>query len=215
MDRPPVQPAQERRQTLVHVWVIAVLALLAAVLLAGRVVSASQRDTYTPVAQMQLLVVAVMACVLSFGAVLTATRSPRWTAWFLGGALLLELVLGGMGARIPFAVAPVLICALVLVLGPILRRESEPDVDYTRARTVVAVVSVALMAPIGLFYVGIGALVPAYVVPFAMLIYLLLLAGTIRLAAQRRWWAAVGPVAAVIIWSVGLWASEVFLGWTA
>ncbi len=215
MDGPAAQPAQERRQTLVRTWVIAVLALVAAGLLAARVVSASQRDTFTTGAQMQLLVAAVLACVLSLGAFLTAARSPRWTAWFLGAALLLELVLGLMGARIPLAVAPVLLCALVLVLGPILRRESEPGVDYTRARTVVAVVSVVLMAPIGLFYAGTGLLVPEYIVPVAVLIYLLLLAGTVWLAVRRHWWAAAGPVLAVIIWFGGLWAGEVYFGWTA
>ncbi len=191
------------------------LALLAAVMLLLRLGSAARRDTLLDSVRVELGTLAAVGALLAAAAVVTAARSERWTAWLLGGALLLELLLSWMEALVPLVVVPPLVAALVLVLGPVLRREHEPGVDYSRARGVVAVVSVALMAPIALFYTVLGLLVPEWAVPLGWAIYLGLLLVTIRLALRRSWWAAAGPVLALTTWFVGLTVGEQVLGWTA
>lgn len=191
------------------------LALLATLLLVLRVVSLAQRDTILVNVRIQLGVLAVIAVVLAAGAAVAAPRSERWTAWFLGGALLLELLLGLLGVRVPLIVAPPLLAALALVLVPILRREGQPGVDYSRGHTVVAVVSVTLMVPIGFFTLLLAALVPAYAVLVGLSVFGGLAVLTHVLADRRTWWVAAGPVLAITFLIGGLWVGDYFLGWTA
>lgn len=194
---------------------VVALSLLAAALLALRAASESQRDTILASVRVQYVVIAVVAAVLAAAAAWAASRSESLTAKLLGGALFLELLLSWLEVRVPLVVALPLLVALAVVLVPMLRREGEPGVDYSQGRTTVAVTSVALMVPIGLFYFSVGMLVPEYAVPVAWLIWIVLFLGTLWLAVRRSWWAAAGPTLAVMIWVGGLLAGEVFLGWTA
>lgn len=191
------------------------LALLSGGLLVLRFLSAAQRDTVLFRVQVELMAVALLGAALALAAAVTVARSERWTAWLLGAALLMELVLSLMEALVPLVVVPPLVGALGLVLVPILRREGELGVDYSRARAVVAGVSLVLMVLMALPYQALVVLVSEEVMVAGQVSYLVLLAGTVWLVIRRSWWAAAGPVLAVALWFGGLSAGEHFLGWTA
>lgn len=193
-----------------------VLAVLAAALLVVAAVVEAQRETIRVDIRVWELVLAGVGAALAIGAAAAARHSARLTGWLLGGALHLALIFSVMANFVrSFGIVVLLLAALSLVLAPILRREGEPGVDYSRGHTAVGVVAVTLMLLIGPFYFGIGLLAPEELVPVAMVAYLLMLVGTAWLAIRQSWWAAAGPVLAVSLWYGVLSVGEYFFGWTA
>lgn len=192
----------------------ALLALLGAALLALGIADMVQNDALLVSARVEQAVVGGVAVAAALATAAVARLSERWTAWLLGLGLLLSLGYSWLDEAPPVAALPLLV-ALVLVLRPISAREAEPGVDYSTSHTAVSIVSVVLMVPIGLFYAALALLVPGWAIAVGQSLYVVLLVATLWLAVRRSYWAAAGPVLAVTIWFVGLWAGETLLGWTA
>lgn len=90
-----------------------------------------------------------------------------------------------------------------------------PRPPRTVGRTVVAVVGLLLMLPVGFFYLTSGLVVPGpwLLVLWALLLALLLAAA--HLARRRSWWVPAVPAAAFALWVVVLSLGEQLLGWQA
>lgn len=192
---------------------VIVLALFAAAVFVGRGITVWQDDTLLPRYWMEGIVLAAVASLLAAGAVPAATRSMRWTAGPLGAALVIELWLSWTTETPPVALLP-LAAALGVVLAPVRQRERD-GVDYSRARAVLATASLVLMVPIGFYYLVSPLLFPPAAALGLVLVYAVLLAGTVRLAWRRSWWVLAGPVLATTIFFTLAWVAERFLGWSA
>ncbi len=190
------------------------LAVLAAVLVGLGVVGAVQSDAIQVSVRVQQAVAGSLAVAASLGAAGAARRSQRLTGWLLGLGLVLALVFSTLDEAPPVA-APPLLVALVLVLKPMMARGEESGAAASTGRVAVSVVSMALMLPIGLFYLAAGLIVPAYAASVAHVLYLVLLAWTTWHALRPSFWAAAGPVLAVMLWIGGAWAADYFFDWTA
>lgn len=90
-----------------------------------------------------------------------------------------------------------------------------PRPPRTVARTVVAVVGLLLMLPVGFFYLTSGLVVPGpwLVVLWALFVVLLLTA--VQLARRRSWWVPAVPAAAFALWLLVLSLGGQLLGWQA
>lgn len=191
------------------------LALLSAALLAVRAVDEALDDSVRMPYRVTETVMASAAVLCALGAAAALRWSEKWAAWLLGAALVLEVLLGYFEAPWPLVVVPPLLVALALVLLPVLRRESEPGVDYSTGHTVASTLSLALMVPIAFFYLLVPMVAPEELFPWAILIYSVLVGATVWLAARRSWWVVAGPVLALVIVFGGLSLGEHLYGWTA
>lgn len=190
------------------------LAVLGAVLIGLGIASVVPNDAIRMSYRVWQAAAGSLAIACTLAAVVLASRSERWTARLLGLGLLAALVYSWVDGGPPLAALPILL-AFLISLRPILARQAEPGVDFTRSRTVVAFGSLVLMVPIWMFYAGLGLLAPGWAVVVGQALFLVIAVGTVWLAARRTYLTVAGPAVAVACWFGGLWAGEYFLGWTA
>jgi hypothetical protein len=90
-----------------------------------------------------------------------------------------------------------------------------PRPPRTVGRTVVAVVGLLLMLPVGFFYLTSGLVVPGPWIFVLWVLFLALLLAAVQLARRRSWWVPAVPAAAFALWMLLLTLGERLLGWQA
>lgn len=152
---------------------------------------------------------ASIAALLALGAAAATFRSRRWAAIPLAAALLMELtVLLNVVAPPRVVNAIPLLFALGLAVAPGGWNSDRVPVASAQMRSLVAVVSIALMVPPGLAYL-VGPLIfaPYPDIYLFYLLYVVLVTVTMALARRRSWWIAAMPFV-----STGLWLLTVQIG---
>ena len=85
----------------------------------------------------------------------------------------------------------------------------------TVGRTVVAVLGLLLMLPVGYFYLTSGLVVPGPWLFVLWAMFLVLLVVAVLLARRRSWWVPAVPAAAFALWLLVLSLGGQLLGWQA
>lgn len=152
---------------------------------------------------------ASVAALLALGAAVVTFRSRRWAAIPLAAALLMELTVLLWEAAPPRIVNAIpLLFALGLAVAPAGRNSVRVPLASGRTRSLVAVVSVGLMVPLGVaFLIGPHIIAPYPDIYVSYLLYIVLVTVTMVLARRRSWW-----IAAVPFVSTGLFVLMVQIG---
>ena len=151
---------------------------------------------------------ASIAALLALGAAVATFRSRRWAAIPLAAALLMELtvLLNVAPPRIVNAIP--LLFALGLAVAPGGWNSDRVPVASGQMRSLVAVVSIGLMVPLGVAYlVGPHIFAPYPDIYVSYLLYVVLVTVTMVFARRRSWWIAAMPLV-----STGLWLLMVQIG---
>lgn len=90
-----------------------------------------------------------------------------------------------------------------------------PRPPRTVGRTVVAVVGLLLMLPVGFFYLTSGLVVPGPWLVALWALFVALLLTAVQLARRRSWWVPAVPAAAFALWLLVLSLGGQLLGWQA
>lgn len=152
---------------------------------------------------------ASIAALLALGAAAVTFRSRRWAAIPLAAALLMELtVLLNVVAPPRIVNAIPLLFALGLAIAPAGWDPVRVSVASGQMRSLVAVVSIGLMVPLGLAYlIGPHIIAPYPDIYISYLLYAVLVTVTMVLARRRSWW-----IAAIPFVSTGLFLLMVQIG---
>ena len=138
---------------------------------------------------------ASIAALLALGGAVVTFRSRRWAAIPLAVALLMELTVLLWGAAPPRIVNAIpLLFALGLAVAPAGWDPVRAPVASGQMRSLVAVVSVGLMVPLGgVYLVGPHIVAPYPDIYVSYLLYVVLVTVTMVLARRRSWWIAAMP----------------------
>jgi len=138
---------------------------------------------------------ASIAALLALGAAVATFRSRRWAAIPLAVALLMELtVLLNVVAPPRIVNAIPLLFALGLAIAPAGWDPVRVPLASGQMRSLVAVVSIGLMVPLGVAYlIGPNIFAPYPDIYVSYLLYAVLVTVTMVVARRRSWWIAAMP----------------------
>lgn len=215
-----VTPVTAARAAPDRTWFVlgqAVFSMLAAAILAARAVRTAVGDGLAggdPSVSGTLL--AASAALVAVAAAAIAFRSPRAAALPLGLLLVLELVLLDRYVAPPRLVTAIpLVFAIALALvrpGTAVARPSTSGTART-GQTIVTVVALLLMVPVGFFYLLTGLVAPAPDVYGAYALFAGLVGIAVLLARRGSWWVLAVPVASAGLWFAMLWVGQTWLDW--
>lgn len=86
---------------------------------------------------------------------------------------------------------------------------------WSPGRVLVAVLGLALLLPVGLFYLASGLVVPLPWLVVLWLVFVTLVAANVVLVRRHSWWAPLPAVAGAAVWWLTVTLGERFGGWTA
>ena len=117
------------------------------------------------------------------------------------------LLLNGL-APPPLIAAIPLFFALALVVVPARREGAAGMGDGWSARSVLTVVALGLMAPVGFAYLTTGLVAPVPDLFGAYVLFAVLLTATVWLAVRRSWWVVAMPFVSAGLWVLMLWLGD-------
>lgn len=86
---------------------------------------------------------------------------------------------------------------------------------WSPGRVLLAVLGLALLLPVGLFYLASGLVVPLPWLVVLWAVYLVAVAATVVLVRRHSWWAPAPAVLAAGVWWLTVTLGERLGGWTA
>ena len=195
------------------------LALLAAVVSGYRAILSDSPAVITA---------AFIAALLALVAAAVSTNSQRRAIAPLFAALLLELTIleNATPPRLINAIPLLFATALALAFGPpqrpvlnpiaptgpqspTQRRQPNPP-----AKSIATVVSLVVLAPVGIAYLAIGLVAPSPDVYVSYLLYDGLITTAVSLAYRRSWWVVAMPPVSVAAFVLMVQAGAAFRGWS-
>lgn len=160
-------------------------------------------------------VVALVAASMAVIALGLTLRSARWAIGPLAAAVVMELtVMMGPVAPPRLVNAIPLLFALGFAAAPAELAPVRTTRDWPAFRRVVTGVSFALMVPLGFAYLSAGLVAPFPDVVVSYVLYMVLVATTIRLARQRSWWVAAMPFVSAGLFFLMIQLGATWRGWS-
>lgn len=86
---------------------------------------------------------------------------------------------------------------------------------WSLGRVLAAVLGLALLVPVGLFYLASGLVVPLPWLVLLWVVFLALVAAAVVLVRRHSWWVPVVPAVGAAVWWLTITLGERFGGWTA